>query len=366
MLRAVRNQAPNALTSHLAERGPQSQLHNRQASETRVSITAVRALVESVDTAGVSSARFFAEADLTAGQLQDGSADLSLAQYRRVLRAALVTSGNPALGLHMGERASVGRFGVVGYLAEQSSCLREAFELGNTYLAVLTDGPRLEVVEEGDLATLRFTMIAEGLPEVQLITEFACAMLLRLVRQFVGDDALVRRAYFAYPAPAHLAEYTRVFGGREQFLHSFSGVEIERSWLDRIRTHTSPELLRVLLVQAELLLAKGDRDAPPIQRVKRWLSSHSLHTRPTLDTVARGLGVSPRSLRRQLASERVSFSDLLENARAARAKELLGDTQCSVQDAAYALGFEAPAAFSRAFRRWTGLTPRAYRGRRPA
>ena len=328
---------------------------------TRISILAVRVLVESVDNAGVSTARLLDAAGLTAAQLEDESASLSLAEYRRVLRAALVTSGNPALGLHMGERVSAGKFGVVGYLAEQSSCLREALALCSAYGSVFTAGPRLQLVEDGELATLRLSLICEGLPEVQLTTEFALTWLLRLVRQFVGDEAQVLRAFFAYPAPAHRAEYTRVFAGREQFSHAFSGLELERPWLDRSRPHSSPELLRVLQAQAELLLARGDRDAPPMLRVKRWLASHGLQTRPTMETVARALGMSARSLRRQLASGRVSYSDLLEDARAARAKELLRNPRCSVQDAAYALGFEAPPAFSRAFKRWTGMPPSAYR-----
>jgi len=324
----------------------------------------VRALVETVESSGVSHAHLLAEAGLSAAQLEDDSTVLSLDQYRRVLRAALLTSDNAALGLHMGERTSAGKFGVVGYLAEQSSCLREALAISSAYVSVLTEGPRLEVVEENELATLRLTLICDGLPEVQLTTEFATTWLLRLVRQFVGDDAQVQRAFFAYPSPAHRAEYTRVFGGREQFSHVFSGLTIERSWLDRARPHSSPELLRLLQTQAELLLARGDRAAPPLQRVKRWLSAHSLESRPTMDTVARELGMSARSLRRQLACERVLYSELVEDARAARAKELLGDTQCSVQDAAYALGFEAPAAFSRAFRRWTGMAPSEYRAER--
>jgi AraC-like DNA-binding protein len=80
-----------------------------------------------------------------------------------------------------------------------------------------------------------------------------------------------------------------------------------------------------------------------------------------MDDAARALGVSARSLRRQLAAEGVSYSELVERARVAAAKRMLRDPRTSIQEAAYAMGFAAPAAFHRAFKRWTGMTPKQYR-----
>jgi len=166
---------------------------------------------------------------------------------------------------------------------------------------------------------------------------------------------------FAYQRPPHGAEYTRLFGGSELFSQDYTGIEIERSWLDQTHAYRSPELCTLLQARAELLLAKADQDAPAGERVKRWLTSQNLDTRPTMETIARELGMSARSLRRRLHSERAPFNDLVEEARALRAKGMLADPRHSVQETAYALGFGTPAAFSRAFRRWTGMTPSAYR-----
>jgi AraC-like DNA-binding protein len=112
------------------------------------------------------------------------------------------------------------------------------------------------------------------------------------------------------------------------------------------------------------LLVRIDREAPLVERVKRWLSSHPLQTRPTMAEVARDLGMSARSLRRHLSGQRVPYHDLVEDARSTRAKDLLTDPLCSVQEAAYALGFESPGAFTRAFKRWTGIAPTVFRAPR--
>jgi AraC-like DNA-binding protein len=119
-----------------------------------------------------------------------------------------------------------------------------------------------------------------------------------------------------------------------------------------------------LQARAELLLARLEEDAPAAERVKRWLASQSLQTRPTMETIAHALGTSARSLGRRLQCERAPYSELVENARATRAKSLLADPRHSIQETAYAMGFGTPAAFSRSFKRWTGLAPSAYRAAR--
>ena len=83
-----------------------------------------------------------------------------------------------------------------------------------------------------------------------------------------------------------------------------------------------------------------------------------------MDAIARDLGMSARSLRRRLRGERTPYAALVEDARANRAKRMLEDRHLSVQEAAYALGFGTPTAFSRAFKRWTGMAPSAYRAAR--
>ena len=188
--------------------------------------------------------------------------------------------------------------------------------------------------------------------------------MLRLARRFVGSAARARRVYFAYESPAHRAEYARVFGGCEQFSHAFTGIEFERAWLDRARRDRSPELYALLETRAELLLARLDQEGSVAERVKRWLASHDELLKPTMDAIARDLGMSARSLRRRLREERVQYDELVREARTLRAKRILADPRHSVQDAAYALGFGTPAAFSRAFKRWTGMAPSAYRASR--
>jgi AraC-like DNA-binding protein len=209
---------------------------------------------------------------------------------------------------------------------------------------------------------LRITTLAGwDSPVARFAAEFSTVSLLRLIRRFVGDHAHARLVCFAYPAPAHRAEYTRVFGGREQFAREFVGMELDRAWLDCAQLCCSAELRALLLTRADMLLAKVELDAPVADRVRRWLASQSVRTRPTMEESARELGMSARSLRRRLQAERALFSQLVEDALVLRAKHMLADAHRSIQETAYAMGFDTPSAFSRAFKRWTGMAPSAFR-----
>ena len=81
----------------------------------------------------------------------------------------------------------------------------------------------------------------------------------------------------------------------------------------------------------------------------------------TLDAMAAGLAVSRRTLTRRLAEEGTSFRDILDEVRSDFARALLQDRSLSIGDIAFFLQYSEPAAFHRSFRRWTGLTPQAFR-----
>lgn len=331
---------------------------------TQVSMVAVRALAAAVEGVGVDRTRFLAEAGLAKGQIEDADARVSLAEYARARRAALATSGDPAFGLHMGEHPSIGSYDVLGSLAEQSRSLREALHMVMRYARIMVEGPRMELTESEETACVRWTQLGADGPEARLTAEFATSGILFLIRRFAGISAQPQRVSFTYAAPAYRAEYTRVFGGHEQFGQAFTGIEFERSWLDRAHVYRSPELCALLQSRAELLLARIEQEAPAADRVKRWLASHSLETKPKMDKIARDLGMSARSLRRRLHDERAPYDALVEDARTTRAKGMLADPRYSVQETAYALGFATPAAFSRAFKRWTSMAPSVYRATR--
>jgi AraC-like DNA-binding protein len=114
-----------------------------------------------------------------------------------------------------------------------------------------------------------------------------------------------------------------------------------------------------LKARAENALGRLERESTQTARVEQILATASPR-QVSMDEVARELGISRRSLRRHLAAEGTSFAELAERSRIRAAKRMLEHRGSSIQEIAYALGFAAPAAFHRAFKRWTGMTPKQY------
>lgn len=326
----------------------------------QVSVFMVRALAGVVERAGASTDRFLAAAGLDRELIEDGRARLPVGAYQRTIAAAIEVSGDPAFGLHMGEQANSAMFDVLGHLAEHAPSLRESLQTAARYSRLMAEGHEPQLSESGEQAAWRLpTMRGDSAP-VRLTSEFAMSAMLTMLRRFAGPDARPSRVAFAYPAPEYVAEYQRIFGEAVRFEQEFTEVEFPRSWLDRSHLYRSPDLYSLLETQAERALGRLERDAPLVERIRDLLASRG--ARPaTMDEVARELGMSARSLRRQLTAEGVSYADLVERSRISTAKRMLEDPRVTIQEAAYAMGFAAPAAFHRAFKRWTGMTPKQYR-----
>ncbi|MEY4510250.1 MAG: hypothetical protein RLZZ450_2372, partial [Pseudomonadota bacterium] len=174
-----------------------------------------------------------------------------------------------------------------------------------------------------------------------------------MIRRTVGQDALPYGVYFSHAEPSHRAEYRRIFGGSERFGHDFTGLEFDRAWLDRAPLHRSAELYEALLPHAERALERVTGGSNLPLRVQHQIASSHTIQKATMHTVAQGLGMSVRSLRRRLLDEGTSFNALAGGALGDVAKRLLESPDGTIQQTTYAMGFANPPAFHRAFKRWT-------------
>jgi AraC-like DNA-binding protein len=326
----------------------------------QVSILMVRALVGVIERAGASRDQFLGLAGIDQRSIDDADLRLPVVDYLRSIDAALAVSGDPALGLHMGEQARSVMFDVIGPLAELASTLRQCIENAGRYSQLLAEGHDPELCEEGEVATIRFRALRGDFAAVRLTAEFAMAALLPVLRLFAGETARPTRVSFAYAAPEYTAEYARIFGGAERFDRAFTEMEFPRAWLDKAQLYQSPELYALLKTEAERTLGRLERDAAFRERIERILAKHDLR-QLTMDDVARELEMSARSVRRRLAAEGVSYEELITHHRMNTAKRMLERPDLPIQEIAYAMGFASAPAFHRAFKRWTGMTPMQYR-----
>ena len=320
----------------------------------------VRALLEVCEQRGVPRDELLRGSTVRIEQLADADALVDFASFCSLgLRAADLT-GDPALGLHLAERSSEAGFALLGLLLTHAPNLREAIAICRQFEALFVQGARLNLVEQAGVVRLQVDFIRSDPRFDMMLAELIVAGILRMVRVFAGPNARALSVSFEHHRPDHYREYARIFSGVERFGQRATDISFPAELLDRPHLHSYPALQALLHPHVERAL---DRLAVTkySERLEHYFLARSAARIPGIATAARELGLSERSLRRKLREEGVSYRDLVQSALTASARRLLRDPRFTLQQVADQLGFSDVPAFHRAFKRWTGTTPRAFR-----
>lgn len=332
----------------------------RGQCESTIAVAIVRALVDAVAEYGLSRADFLSAARLDAAALEGMESRLSGAHVYALCELALHLTNDPAFGLHWAERMNQSALVPLSNLIAHAPTLRHAFESIDTYHRLLTDRRTHEVVEHGDRAIVRMR-VPFAPPRMQrFAAEMMMSFFFRLLRSF-DRDTLPECVRFQHAAPDYRAEYTRIFAGAECFEQPFTGIVFHRALLGRPSPHKDDDVHDALRSLAERRLLRIMQRTPYAQRIRDYLVREGETRRCDMLVVARALGMSARSLRRRLVTEGKTYNEVVNEALAFVAMRLLRRQQSTIQEAAYEMGFSDPRGFHRAFKRWTGMTPAAYR-----
>jgi AraC-like DNA-binding protein len=180
-----------------------------------------------------------------------------------------------------------------------------------------------------------------------------------LVESVVGRPMAEGRFELPYRAPEYAARYRDYFHAPVRFGCREAAVVIPAGWLDLECPLADPVMFETALRSLAAGERRLDGDGFVGARVEQLLAARGQHLQ--LTDVARLLRVSRRTLIRRLRREGTSYRGLLDARQKSRAAALLRDRQCDVAEVAYALGYEEPANFGRACRRWFGMSPGRYR-----
>lgn len=286
-------------------------------------------------------------------------ARIPLAEWILLLRAIADEDPRPALGLYIGEHIQPRHAGIMGYIGLSCDSLGEAFMRFERFHRLVYDGNPAAMSIHGDVVSLSWG-IEHGLPG-QLADETAIAAFTTIVRRLVNQKLTPTMINFVNPPPADAAAYEDFFGCPVSFGGTLTCVTFPTRYLMLPIAHSDPGLRTLLENQAEALL----RALPGNQGFQIQLKAalaRSLHEgAPTLEHVAQRLAMSPRTLQRRLAELELSFQHLLDRTRAELARGYLLEGNLTLSDIALLLGYSEQSAFNRAFKRWTGQTPKSVR-----
>jgi AraC-like DNA-binding protein len=320
----------------------------------------LRGLVGAVEQAGISPAALLEGANVDLEELETADASLPCSELHRTIERALDLTADPALGLHWALRLSEKTFSPVSYLVAHAATLRQGLQSLLQFHRLISHHQSFSLSEAGDKVTLRYAGSSSTERVERFCSEMLTVSVVRILRNF-DPRARPDLISFAYPAPAYRDEYARAFDHTERFAQPFTGVVFDRALLDAPSPHRDSDLHNALKVIAERRMSRLTRSEPFAPRVRALVLERGTTESVDMESIARTLGVSKRSLRRRLVSEGTSYNAVVNDALAVVAKQLLRHRGLSIQEAAFEMGFAATSTFHRAFKRWTGMTPNTFR-----
>jgi len=327
-------------------------------------------IVDAAAKRGIDPAPLYAVAGVRADARDDPDLRVPFARMYDAWEAIMRALRDPAFPIATAYDAAPAGYDVLGFLAATSPTFGDALRRVSRYVRLWTTGLRWEVREEDDVA--RLIAVREGPLRLgrRCSDEAASAELVVSARATAGAPFHPIVARFMHPSPPDVTAHRALFESRVEFDAPRTEIVFAREWMRHPMPKADAAMHRFFLGHAERALSAALAPATFAEDAERALLAQlaanaergpSPWQVPSVADLARQLGMSERSLRRRLAEEGTTFEKLLTGVRVVLARDHLADRRLSIADIAYTLGFSEPSAFHRAFKRWTGETPLAFR-----
>lgn len=326
-----------------------------------VSAAWLRGVAAAIAALGVDAGKLYRHAELSPESLA-ADARLPIDAAVRLWRAGEALSGRADFGLAVGQRLGPEAFRLLGYLALSAANLREACAKLLRYQRLVSDGATWQWLAEGEDGWLIYRPRPGRLPFSRHQVEAIFAGLIGLLRRLAGENFAPACVRFAHAAKAPERAYGEWFRCPVQFDAKTCALRLPAAWLDRPLPQADAELARLheaVAARALAILSLASLTA----RVDAHIEARLADGEPALARIAAALGLSGRSLQRRLAEEGTNFLECLDGCRRRLALAWVEDPALPLAEISRRLGFSEPTAFHRAYKRWTGRSPGAARGR---
>ncbi len=290
-------------------------------------------------------------------KVQDPDARIPFAKQASLLDAAAEHLGDPCFGLHVGSRLNILDAGAVGYLAKHSANLKESLQNLASFIRVFSEGVRLRLEVEDQLAIFTVSVIDLEVRQRPQIEEFGLALAMNACRFVTGRRLAPEWVEFRHHRSNELDEFERYFGATVHFGRRRNAIVFSRSILDLPCKSQDARLLRILKAYCEEILRNRPERKELGHDVEHLVATLLPSGNVTSHRVARELGMSKRTLGRRLDKLGISFGQILDRVRYQLALRYLGEPEVKISQISYLLGYSEPSAFNHAFRRWTGKSP---------
>jgi AraC-like DNA-binding protein len=321
---------------------------------------AASALAETVQTYGLDPRTLFAKAGLDAEAMQKPGARYPFRSMIRLWNEARIATGDPCIGLIAAQKIRPPALHALGLAWLASPTLLDGLRRIERYVQIVNSLARFKLTVDGAQAKLARVPAETSLHATDEAIDAGFAVIVKMCRAISDPHFAPTSITLCHADNGHIEQYINFFRCPVRFSADEDALTFDTETLRRPAPAGNRELAYQNDRLAERYLATLNPETVR-DRVKEILLTLLPSGDATQETVASNLNKSVSTLQRQLKAEGVSYRELLEQTRSEIAQHLLEENRYALSQIAYLLGFSDQANFSRAFKRWTGRSPAAFR-----
>jgi len=328
----------------------------------RLSPVNLKILAYTLDVEGFDSTTVLRQCGIASlDDLQEEGEWLPLELFDRMMAAAIEATGDACFGLVAGKSIALMKYGAMTPLALSTPSLRQLLVDIHRFARLAVEHSEIELVEGPQTAHLLVQPVVRGGLSGHFRMEQVATSAVQMLRFVGAGHADIRHVDLPYPSlPGKAQRYAAAFGPRVNFDSKQCTIGFNPALLDQKLPMHDPVAYLTARTRAESVLAAIQTGSDMAELVRQWLLAEFPRLPSVADT-AQHLGMTERSLRRQLGMLGTSHADLTQECQRMMAEQWLAEGRQPLKQIAESLGFSSVHSFHRAFRRWSGLTPSEWR-----
>ena len=285
---------------------------------------------------------------------------ISPIQYQQIIENAYALSQDPLIGIKHGLALDISSHGFLKHAFTAAENLDQALSLAIRYIRTQTLLADLRFHKEDDSAVIQVNRLASMPNTFPFVVENIIASFLKAARFLIQpQEPLSAVVKLSMPTPKNASDYERLLGVPVLFNQPHNQICLPEFLLDSTISTADITSRRKASSKCEYILNKLDNGQDLVTQIRKKIEQLSAF--PTLPIIAETIRSSPRTINRQLAQLNTSYQQILDDSRREKAIYLLLNSKVSIDKISTQLGYNDPSNFGRAFRRWLGQSPRAFR-----
>jgi AraC-like DNA-binding protein len=336
----------------------QARLMTMKTTPPEMAIETTRELYKTLVSHGADSAALVAKSGINLTELETSDGRYPVSAHLNLWKAGESLLDLAAIGLQMGTKSDPYNRGIVGLVFTASANLEQAVSNKIRYTKILADHISLEFDKQDDEFAMTYSILEGYFHSYEIERVFAG--FLNWVRTFIGQKINPVRLSFQYAQPSHFEAYKKHFQCPMLFDQPTNTITLPAHILGVENPKNNEYLYNILKEHAENVLSKVDIKANFVAEIGGMIAGRLCHGNFSAEEIAASLKVSKRTLNRKLSDEGATYQSILDDIRKEMAISYLEQGECSVQTIPYLLGYSESRGFLRAFKRWTGCSPKQY------